>query len=265
MPRTPLADLVSRAFAGAPLAIEAYDGSTAGPADAAGRLVLRSPKALSYLITAPSSLGFARAYVSGELEIHGNLYEALQLVWSSNIGHLPWAERIAMLRSIDPQALRVVEPPESEYGVRRIRSGLRHSKARDAAAISHHYDVSNRFYEWVLGPSMTYTCACYPEATSTLEEAQFAKYDLVAKKLKLEPGMRLLDVGCGWGGMVRHAAKHYGVHALGVTLSRQQAEWAAKAIAEAGLSGVAEVRHLDYRLVAESNFDAVSSIGLTEH
>src|SRR4051812_29809821 len=133
MPRTPLADLVSRAFAGAPLAIEAYDGSTAGPADAAVRLVLRSPKALSYLITAPSSLGFARAYVSGELEIHGDLYHALQLVWSSNIGHLPWAERIAMLRSIDPQALRVVEPPESEYGVRRIRSGLRHSKARDAA------------------------------------------------------------------------------------------------------------------------------------
>src|SRR3954452_24486512 len=114
MPRTPLADLVSRAFAGAPLAIEAYDGSTAGPADAAVRLVLRSPKAVSYLLAAPSSLGLARAYVSGELEIHGDLYEALQLVWSDNIGHLPWSERIGILRAIDPKALRWVEPPESE-------------------------------------------------------------------------------------------------------------------------------------------------------
>src|SRR3954454_279600 len=226
MSRTTLADLLVRALGDTAMAVEAYDGSTAGPADAPVRLVLRSPKALSYLITAPSSLGFARAYVSGELEIHGDLYDALQLVWSSNIGHLPWAERIAMLRSIDPRALRAVEPPESEYGVRRIRSGLRHSKARDAAAISHHYDVSNRFYEWVLGPSMTYTCACFPEATSTLEEAQAHKYDLVCKKLGLQPGMRLLDVGCGWGGMVMHAAKHYGVQALGVTLSRRQAEWA---------------------------------------
>src|SRR4051794_8703179 len=265
MPRSPLADLVARAFTGAPLIIEAYDGSTAGPPDAEIRLVLRSPKALSYLITAPSSLGFARAYVSGELEIHGDLYHALQLVWSSNIGHLPWAERIAMLRSIDPRALRVVEPPESEYGVRRIRSGMRHSKARDAAAISHHYDVSNRFYEWVLGPSMTYTCACFPEETSTLEEAQEHKYDLVCKKLDLKPGMRLLDVGCGWGGMVRHAAKHYGVQALGVTLSRRQAEWAKEAIATDGLGHLAEVRFSDYRDVAESGFDAVSSIGLTEH
>src|SRR3954447_8665132 len=113
MPRTPLADLVSRAFAGAPLAIEAYDGSTAGPADARIRLVLRAPKALFYLITAPSSLGFARAYVSGELEIHGDLYQALQVVWSSNIGHLKWPERIAMLRSIDPKALRPGAPPQA--------------------------------------------------------------------------------------------------------------------------------------------------------
>ena len=265
MARTPLAPLLARALTGSGLAIEAYDGSTAGSADAPVRLVLRSPKALSYLITAPSSLGFARAYVSGELEIHGDLYEALQLVWSSDIGHLPWTERVAMLRAVDPAALRWVDPPESEYGVRRLRSGLRHSKARDAAAISHHYDVSNTFYEWVLGPSMTYTCACFPEDTSTLEEAQAHKYDLVCKKLGLQPGMRLLDVGCGWGGMVMHAAKHYGVQALGVTLSRRQAEWAKERIATEGLGHLAEVRFSDYRDVTESGFDAVSSIGLTEH
>jgi cyclopropane-fatty-acyl-phospholipid synthase len=112
---------------------------------------------------------------------------------------------------------------------------------------------------------MTYTCAVYPSPTATLEEAQFAKYDLVARKIGLRPGMRLLDVGCGWGGMVMHAARHYSVRALGVTLSRRQAEWAQKAIAEAGLSELAEVRHLDYRDVEETEFDAISSIGLTEH
>jgi cyclopropane-fatty-acyl-phospholipid synthase len=147
-----------------------------------------------------------------------------------------------------------------------ILSGLlRHSKRRDAKAISHHYDVSNTFYEWVLGPSMAYTCACFPTEDATLEQAQFHKFDLVARKLGLRKGMRLLDVGCGWGGMVMHAAREYGVKALGVTLSKQQAEWAQKAIAEAGLSELAEVRHLDYRDVTDGDFDAVSSIGLTEH
>jgi cyclopropane-fatty-acyl-phospholipid synthase len=148
---------------------------------------------------------------------------------------------------------------------RRWLGGRLHSKDRDASAISHHYDVSNRFYEWVLGPSMAYTCACYPREDASLEEAQAYKFDLVARKIGLREGMRLLDVGCGWGGMVMHAAREYGVKALGVTLSAQQASWAQQAIAEAGLSGLAEVRHLDYRDVPETGFDAVSSIGLTEH
>jgi cyclopropane-fatty-acyl-phospholipid synthase len=112
---------------------------------------------------------------------------------------------------------------------------------------------------------MAYTCACYPHEDATLEEAQDYKHDLVARKLGLQPGMRLLDVGCGWGGMVRHAAREYGVKALGVTLSAQQAAWAQRAIEDAGLSGLAEVRHLDYRDVPETGFDAISSIGLTEH
>jgi cyclopropane-fatty-acyl-phospholipid synthase len=265
MPRTPIAPLLSRALAGVPIAVEAYDGSTAGPADASVRMVLRSPRALSYLITAPSELGLARAFVSGDLEIHGDLYDALTIVWSDRIGHVSWGERLAILRNVDPKALRWVEPPAEELGARRLRAGMRHSKSRDAQAISHHYDVSNRFYEWVLGPSMTYTCACYPTETSTLEEARAHKYDLVCRKLGLEPGMRLLDVGCGWGGMVRYATKHYGVEALGVTLSRRQAEWAKEAIASDGLGHLAEVRFSDYRDVTESDFDAVSSIGLTEH
>jgi cyclopropane-fatty-acyl-phospholipid synthase len=142
---------------------------------------------------------------------------------------------------------------------------VRHSRTRDKEAIQHHYDVSNAFYELVLGPSMTYTCAVFPTEDATLEQAQFYKYDLVAKKLDLKPGMRLLDVGCGWGGMVRHAAQHYGVKTLGVTLSREQATWAQEKIKEMGLDHLAEVRHSDYREVTETGFDAVSSIGLTEH
>jgi cyclopropane-fatty-acyl-phospholipid synthase len=132
-------------------------------------------------------------------------------------------------------------------------------------AASHHYDVSNRFYELILGPSMVYTCAVYPEADATLEEAQYAKHDLVCRKLGLRPGMRLLDVGCGWGGLVMHAVRHYGVQALGVTLAERQVEWARRAIDAEGLAGQAEVRRLDYRDVPETGFDAIASIGLTEH
>src|SRR5215212_924513 len=116
MPRTPIAPLLSRALAGVPIAVEAYDGSTAGPADASVRMVLRSPRALSYLITAPSELGLARAFVSGDLEIHGDLYDALTIVWSDRIGHLGWGERLAILRNVDPKALRWVEPPAEELG-----------------------------------------------------------------------------------------------------------------------------------------------------
>ena len=264
MTRKPLAEVIG-AVLGAPIAVEAYDGSQHGPEDAKVRMVLRSPKALSYLVTAPGQLGFARAYVAGELDLIGDVYTALSLLWGNHIASLTWAGRLDLVRNLDPAALRWVGPPAEEYGARRLRHGLRHSKARDAEVISHHYDVSNRFYELVLGPSMTYTCACYPTDDATLEEAQASKYDLVCRKLDLQPGMRLLDVGCGWGGMVQHAAKHYGVKALGVTLSQRQAEWGARSIADAGLGDLAEVRHSDYRDVTESDFDAVSSIGLTEH
>jgi len=158
-----------------------------------------------------------------------------------------------------------VPPEEHLPRWRRMVEGFLHSPERDAEVIHHHYDVSNRFYEMVLGPSMTYTCALFPTEDATLEEAQYAKYDLVCRKLDLKPGQRLLDVGCGWGGMVRHAVKEYGVTALGVTLSAEQASWAQERIKAERLDDRAEVRHLDYRHVTETDFDAVSSIGLTEH
>src|ERR1700756_845332 len=254
-----------------PLKFTAYDGSTAGPDDAELGLDLRTPRGTTYLATAPGDLGLARAYVSGDLEPHGvhpgDPYELLKALASKLEFKRPPARVLAnIVRSIGIEHLKPIAPPPQEAlpRWRRIAEGLRHSKSRDAEAIHHHYDVSNRFYEWVLGPSMTYTCACYPQADATLEEAQDNKYRLVFDKLHLQPGDRLLDVGCGWGGMVRYAARK-GVKAIGVTLSANQADWAQKAIADEGLIELAEVRHGDYRDIGETQFDAVSSIGLTEH
>jgi cyclopropane-fatty-acyl-phospholipid synthase len=250
----------------------AYDDSRAGPVGADITVNIRSPYAISYLVHAPGAIGLARAYVAGYLDVTGEMHTALSRMQSA-MGKLTWSGKRTLVQGIlgvpllRAAALKRLEPPPQEVRTERLSflAGLRHSKRRDAKAISHHYDVSNTFYEWVLGPSMAYTCACYPAEDATLEQAQFHKFDLVSRKIGLKPGMRLLDVGCGWGGMVMHAAREYGVKALGVTLSKQQAEWAQKAIAEAGLSELAEVRHLDYRDVTETDFDAISSIGLTEH
>ena len=252
-----------------PLRFEAYDGSTAGSDDAEISLRLATPRAASYLATAPGSLGMARAYIQGDLEVEGvhpgNPYKVLKLIEDQLRPRRPApGEALRWLQSLGLRTLLPPEPPPQE--VRPFaKIGIKHGRTRDANAIKHHYDVSNRFYEMVLGPSMTYTCACYPTEDATLEQAQAHKYDLVARKLDLQPGQRLLDVGCGWGGMVRHAAEHYGVRALGVTLSREQALWAQERIKKDGLDHLAEVRHLDYRDVPESDFDAVSAIGLIEH
>lgn len=253
-----------------PLRFTAYDGSAAGPREAPMGLDLLTPRGTTYLATAPGDLGLARAYIAGDLEtrgVHpGDPYELLKTLAATDLHRPPARTLFEVIRSLGLERLRPIAPPPQEAlpRWRRFAEGLRHSRKRDAEAIHHHYDVSNRFYEWVLGPSMTYTCACYPDAGSTLEQAQENKYRLVFEKLRLAPGDRLLDIGCGWGGMVRYAARH-GVRAIGVTLSREQALWGQKAIADAGLAELAEIRHADYRDVIDGGFDAVSSIGLTEH
>ncbi len=249
---------------GLPLAFRAYDGSSAGPAGAVATVEVLDRRALNYLATAPGELGLARAYVSGALALHGDTYETLSLLSRGVVGAIGWGERLGVLRGLGPGVLRPVPPPPEE-----VRPGpwwgLRHSLSRDSRAISHHYDVSNRFYEWLLGPTMAYTCAVYPHPEASLEDAQTEKVDLVCRKLGLRAGQRLLDVGCGWGTMVLHAAEHYGASVLGVTLSRQQAEWGQRRLEQRGVAGAAEIRFQDYRRVAEGGFDAVSSIGLTEH
>ena len=273
---TTISDAVSSLLGGEPpFRITAYDGSSAGAADTPYGLDLRTERGLSYLVTAPGDLGMARAYVMGDLDllgVHpGDPYEALVAIKGNGSGlkaRVPSpTDAIGIMRTLGRSHLRppVVPPQEHLPRWRRVVDGMLHSPGRDADAIHHHYDVSNRFYELVLGPSMTYTCACFPTAEATLEEAQEHKYDLVCQKLALQPGQRLLDVGCGWGGMVRHAVQNYGVTALGVTLSAEQAAWASVKLKELDLQDRAEVRHLDYRFVAEGGFDAISSIGLTEH
>jgi cyclopropane-fatty-acyl-phospholipid synthase len=261
----PIAPLLSRVVGpDLPLAFRACDGSSAGPPDPVATIEVLDRRALNHLATAPGELGLARAYVSGTLDLHGDTFETLGLLSAGRGGSLGWAERAEVLRGLGPGVLRPIPPPPEEVRPG-LWWGLRHSLTRDSRAISHHYDVSNRFYEWLLGPTMAYTCAVYPHPEASLEDAQIEKVDLVCRKLGLRPGQRLLDVGCGWGTMVRHAAEHYGASVIGVTLSREQAEWGQRSLVAAGLAERAVIRHQDYRQVPETGFDAVSSIGLTEH
>lgn len=258
-----------------PFVVDAYDGSTTGHGDITVHV---SRDALAYITTAPGDLGLARAYITGELTVDGpgthpahpyDLFDALQraygLIRRPSARQLP--ELVAALKEHGAFHRLPIPPQEQLPGWRKALHGLgnRHSKARDASAIHHHYDVSNKLYELFLGPSMTYTCACYPGQDATLEQAQENKYRLVFDKLNLAPGQTLLDVGCGWGGMVRYAAAR-GVKALGVTLSAEQARWAQAEIERQGLADLAEVRYQDYRDLPEgTTFDAISAIGILEH
>ena len=250
-----------------PVAFRFWDGSSLG--GGASTIVVSSPLALRHLWWAPGELGFARAYVAGAIDVEGDFDAILNLR-----ERLATRDGVPQLR-IGPATLGVLTRAAAATGALggrpplppeelRLR-GLRHSKARDAAAIAHHYDISNDFFRLVLGETMTYSCALFSTEQTTLDEAQRAKYDLVCRKLGLRAGMRLLDVGCGWGGMVLHAATHYGVTAVGVTLSAHQAELAAKQVRERGLEGQVEIRNKDYRDLNDGPFDAISSIGMFEH
>jgi cyclopropane-fatty-acyl-phospholipid synthase len=257
-----VADLLSDVLGDdVPVAFRAYDGSTFGPADARTTIVVRSPDALRRIVTAPDELGFGRAYVAGELEVEGDIFDVMAVANHIEELHLGPRQITAAAKLVGWKGLKPLPPPPEEARLH----GRRHSRARDAAAIAHHYDVSNAFYEMVLGPSLTYSCAVWHDDTATLEDAQANKHELICRKLGLEPGMRLLDVGCGWGSMLMHAAEHHGVHAVGVTLSRPQAELARERVAARGLTDRVEVRHADFRDVRDGPYDAISSIGMFEH
>jgi cyclopropane-fatty-acyl-phospholipid synthase len=248
-----------------PVGFRAYDGSVAGPRDAQALIDVRSPLAVRYLLTAPGELGLARAYVTGALDIHGDLHAVLVELLAHRRVEVRAVDVLRVVRGLGRSALRPPPIPPEEAPPPRRRKRRRHSRERDAAAIAHHYDVSNRFFELILGPTMTYSCAVFATEDSTLNDAQAEKVDVICRKLDLRPGQRLLDVGAGWGALIHHAAEHYGVSALGVTLSEQQVAWARRVIDEAGLGAQAEIRHLDYRDLRETGFDAISSVGTMEH
>jgi cyclopropane-fatty-acyl-phospholipid synthase len=249
---------------GANVRFEDWRGRTWGPADAPVTVRFNDVDAVKYLVRNPGELGFGRAYVSGAMDIVGDIWALLDL--QRNLGGLrlrPGQVR-ALLGDIGLQNLRGAPPtPPEEVDVgSRL---LAHSRQRDRRAISHHYDVSNDFYRMVLGPSWTYSCGVFEHDDDTLEQAQVNKYELICRKLGLRPGMRLLDVGCGWGGMAMHAARFYGVEAVGITISKNQAELARKRVADAGLANQVDIRIQDYRDLSDGPFDAISSIGMFEH
>ncbi len=267
-----IAELVETVTVGQiPMRFEAFDGSATGDATSPLTLRLHNERGLRFLLTAPGDLGLARAYVLGDLELSGadpgDPYEAMRALAGWRFRRPPPGDIPAILRELGARRLFPPPPPpqESLPRYRRVLEGLRHSRRRDAAAISKHYNVSNAFYERVLGPTMAYTCALFTTPDTSLEQAQQDKFDLVARKLELGPGKRLLDIGCGWGGMARHAATHYQAEVVAITLSREQADWAREAVERDGLSDRVTILHGDYREAPGTQYDAVSSIGLLEH
>lgn len=253
-----------------PIRVRCWDGSEAGPPDSAARVTFRNRRALRRILWSPNELGLVRAYVSGDLDVDGDIFALLDVPdLVENIGEHRVGSMTA--RAIGTAATSFIglgamglppTPPATEMHRKR---GVRHSKSRDLESISHHYDVGNEFYRLLLGPSMVYSCGYWDERTDSVDIAQRDKLDLVCRKLGLEPGMRLLDVGCGWGSMAIHAAEQYGVDVVGVTLSGEQAELARARVSEAGLADRVDIRLQDYRDIDDGPYDAISSIGMSEH
>jgi cyclopropane-fatty-acyl-phospholipid synthase len=253
-----------------PIRFEFWDGSALNPPDhTVATLRFASPDGIRRLLWMPNELGLGRAYVAGDIDLDGDLFDvvmafrdakpevaSLGRAWRVLPTAVKAAKRVGALK-------RPLPPPPEEARLR----GLRHSLRRDANAISHHYDVGNEFYRLVLGPVMTYSCARFANPDATLEEAQTAKHDLVCRKLGLHEhaGARLLDVGCGWASMAIHAAVHYDARVVGITISKEQAQLARQRVEEAGVADRIEIRLQDYRDLSGETFDAISSIGMSEH
>jgi cyclopropane-fatty-acyl-phospholipid synthase len=247
-----------------PVTLRFWDGSVL---DGGAPVVeVRDPVAIAHILHAPGQMGLARAWVTGALDVEddGDLEAILRLraTFSHQLTPVDLAKlATAAVKIVGPGVLRKPPVPSLEAP----RRGRLHSLARDRAAISHHYDVSNDFYRLLLGPSMVYSCAYFADPEESLEAAQEHKLDLICRKLRLTAGERLLDIGCGWGSLLIHAARNYGVHGVGVTLSVEQAKLARERVAAAGLDDRIEIRVSDYREIADGPFDKIASVGMYEH
>jgi cyclopropane-fatty-acyl-phospholipid synthase len=275
-----LAGLVTPLFGGSlPLRLRAWDGSVAGPDDAP-TVVVNDPAALRRLVFRPGELGLAQAYVTGEIDVEGDLLDGFRRVWcsarendasprvtpSTVLAGLKAARHLGLLSW--SSLSRPPAPPASQARLR----GRLHSLTRDRDAIAHHYDLSNDFYALILDEHMAYSCAYFTQdpadASYSLEEAQRDKLDLVCRKLGLDqaqPGHRHLDIGCGWGSLSLFAAQEYGVEVVGVTIAAEQKAFIDQRIAERGLQDRVDIRLQDYRDVPDSPFDTISSIEMGEH
>jgi cyclopropane-fatty-acyl-phospholipid synthase len=259
----PLRDELAHALPERPFSIEFWDGSRLDATNGDGPTFhVRSPEAVAHALRAPGQLGLGRAYVSGNLDVD-DLDAVLELLETWEAPTLDGRTR-ARLALAAARAAGITRPPRVPTAELKPR-GRRHSVERDARAVRHHYDVSNEFFALFLDASMTYSCAIFSRGAKTLEEAQETKLELVCTKLGLEPGQRVLDVGCGWGSFPIHAARHHDVSVTGITLSPPQAELARRRVAEAGLEDRVEIRVADYRELADEPFDAIASIGMVEH
>ncbi|HEY4094276.1 MAG TPA: cyclopropane-fatty-acyl-phospholipid synthase family protein [Baekduia sp.] len=250
-----------------PVTLVFWDGSELRnpDADPSAPAIHVERRAIGHLLWEPNQLGLTRAFVSGSLTFDGDLFDMLALRGQMR-GVAPDLRALArvvaaavFIGGID--ALRPPRIPEAETRM----TGVRHSLRRDRAAIRHHYDISNAFYRLILGPTLVYSCAYFADADESLEAAQTRKLELICQKLRLAEGERLLDVGCGWGSLLIHAAQHHGVRAVGITLSEAQAELARERIRAAGLADQCEVRVADYREIDDGPYDKIASIGMFEH
>ncbi|GAA4415609.1 cyclopropane-fatty-acyl-phospholipid synthase family protein [Actinokineospora soli] len=271
--RTPVAATLAELAEGVlgaplPVRLRAWDGSEAGPVDGPTGVV-RNRRALRHLLWSPNELGLARAYVSGDLDVEGDVGVALSRFWALTRGgakpRLSLRAKLGLVRTA--ARLGVLGPRPAIPDAEARLSGEEHSKARDEAAISHHYDFSNDFYRMVLDPQMAYSCGYWTSDAPdyTVEDAQRDKLDLVCTKLGLEPGMRMLDVGCGWGSLAIHAARHYGARVTGITLAKEQRDFILGRLDELGLRDRVEIRLQDYRDLADEPFDAIGTLEMGEH
>lgn len=252
-------------------AVRFWDGRSiraAGDRPPRFTLVIAKPGALRRMLLPPSDLALGEAFVRGDFDVEGDIFAAVDL--GERLAALPltarqWAQIAFGALTLDA-GRPVAEPGEASRRRARL-SGARHSPQRDREAIRYHYDVGNDFYALWLDRRMVYSCAYFQDPQATLDEAQLAKLDLVLDKLRIEPGHRLLDIGCGWGGLVQRAAERFGIEAVGITLSEPQAALARERIAAAGLGDRCRVELLDYRDAPSrlGRFDRIASVGMAEH
>jgi len=259
----PLRREIARVLPDRPFAVSFWDG-TEVPATVTDAATFRfhSPKAMAHLLRSPGELGIGRAYVSGLVDVD-DFDKAIKVITDWEPPEIAPADQARLAVAV-ARAAGITRPPRAP-AIELRQKGVLHSLGRDRSAIDYHYNAGNDFFALFLDPKMVYSCAIFSRGATTLEEAQETKLDLVCRKLDLQPGQRLLDVGCGWGAMAIHAAQHYGVHVLGITLAEEQAVLARERVADAGLSDLIEIRLADYRELHEEPFDAISSIGMVEH